>query len=254
VAEAKGKNHLKQLLESNYGDLLLTAELSLVETWLSQIGGAEMLVTGVTSEPVIRLSDSSAAVHKTFVLESAAAEEFPVKSAVIGRADRLPFRSDSIDSMLCLHTLQQTHDPRRMVREVERVLKPEGRVIFSGLNPYSLAGLWSIGSRGRLLGRFPARQVVSRHKLCDWLLLLGLEIEKSRSFCYRPPLHGEKMLARLEFLERLGGRAWPFFGAGYLVQAQKHVSNLIPLAPARNWRSGLAPDGVITSFNRTCKK
>lgn len=254
MAEAKGNKDINQILESRFGGILLATELSLVSSWLNQVGGAELLVTGVTSEPVVRLSDSSSAVHKTFVLESGSVEEFPLKSAVVGRADRLPFRDGSIDLLLALHTLQQTEDPRRMVREVERVLKPEGRVIFSGLNPYSLAGLWSLGSRGRLLGQFPTRQLVSRHKLCDWLLLLGLEIEKSRAFLYRPPLGNEKLLHRLEFLERFGERTWPFFGTGYLVQAQKHVSNLIPLAPARNWRARLAPDGVVTSFNRTCKK
>ena len=232
----------------------MACELSFVKSWLGHLGGVEMVVTGIASEPVIQLAEDAAAINKTFVLESLQGEGARPQKVVIARPDRLPFRSDSIDLLIGLHTLQQTEDPRRMVREVERVLSPEGRVILSGLNPWSLAGLWGLATGGKILGEFPLKQSVSRHMLCDWLLLLGLEIEKSETFGHRPPLQSEAMLGRFAFLEKFGDRAWPFFGAGYLVQAQKHVSNLIPLAPARPWRSRLVPGGVATSFNRSCEK
>ena len=254
MASAKEKDHLKQSFEGGFGELLMACELSFVKTWLGHLGGVEMVVTGITSEPVIRLAEDTAAINKTFVLEAIEGDGIPPGNIVIARPDMLPFRSDSIDLLIALHTLQQTDDPRRMVREVERVLSPEGRVIFSGLNPWSLAGLRGLVTGGKILGEFPLKECVSRHILCDWLLLLGLEIEKSATFGHRPPLQSESMLGKFAFLEKLGSRAWPFFGAGYLVQAQKHVSNLIPLAPARPWRSRVVPGGVATSFNRSCEK
>ena len=254
MAQAKENHQLKQIFEGGFGELLLACELSFAKSWLRQLGGVEMVVTGITSEPVMQLAEDAAAINKTFVLESLEGEGARPQKVVIARPDRLPFRSDSIDLLVALHTLQQTEDPRRMIREVERVLAPEGRVIFSGLNPWSLAGLWGLATGGKILGQFPLKQCVSRRMLCDWLLLLGLEIEKSETFSHRPPLGSEALLGRLAFLEKLGDRAWPFFGAGYLVQAQKHVSNLIPLAPARPWRSRLVPGGVATSFNRSCEK
>ena len=250
----KEKPHIKQTFDSGFGELLLASELAFVRAWLGHVGGVEMVVTGISSEPVIRLAEDAAAVNKIFVVESMDAVETGSGKLVIARPDRLPFRSDSIDLLIALHTLQQTEDPRRMVREVERVLSPEGRVIFSGLNPWSLAGLWGVATGGKILNAFPLKQCVSRHMLCDWLLLLGLEIEKNVTFGHRPPLKSDALLGRLAFLEKLGDRAWPFFGAGYLVQAKKHVSNLIPLAPARPWRSRLVPGGVATSFNRSCEK
>jgi len=254
VPSAKEKSHLKQSFEGGFGELLMACELSFVKAWLGHLGGVEMVVTGIASEPVIQLVEDAAAVNRTFVVESLEEEGIRPANVVIARPDRLPFRSDSINLLIALHTLQQTEDPRRMVREVERVLSPEGRVIISGLNPWSLAGLWGLGSGGKILGEFPLKQCVSRQMLCDWLLLLGLEIEKSETFGHRPPLQSESMLGRFAFLEKFGDRAWPFLGAGYLVQAQKHVSNLIPLAPARPWRSRVVPGGVATSFNRSCEK
>lgn len=254
MASAKENTQLKQSFDGSFGELLMACELSFVKSWLGHLGGVEMVVTGITSEPVIRLAEDAAAINKTFVLEAMDEEGISPANVVIARPDRLPFRSDSIDLLIALHTLQQTEDPRRMVREVERVLSPEGRVILSGLNPWSLAGLWALVSGGKILGQYPLKECVSRHMLCDWLLLLGLEIEKSETFAHRPPLQSESMLGRFAFLEKLGDRAWPVFGAGYIVQAQKHVSNLIPLAPARPWRSRLVPGGIATSFNRTCEK
>ena len=100
----------------------------------------------------------------------------------------------------------------------------------------------------------PNNAIVNTGDVGPAAMVLGLEIEKSQNFAYRPPLKSEALLGRLEFLDKLGARAWPFFGSGYLVQAQKHVSNLIPLRPARNWRIRLAPDSVATSFNSTCEK
>jgi SAM-dependent methyltransferase len=250
----KEKSHIKQVFDNSFGELLLASELAFVRTWLGHVGGVEMVVTGISNEPVIRLVEEAVAINKILVVEAMDADETGPGKLVIARPDRLPFRSDSIDLLIALHTLQQTEDPRRMVREVERVLAPEGRVIFSGLNPYSLAGLWGLATGGRLLNAFPLKQSVSRHMLCDWLLLLGLEIEKSVTFGHRPPLKSDALLGKLALLDKLGDRAWPFFGAGYLVQAKKHVSNLIPLAPARPWRSRLVPGGVATSFNRSCEK
>ena len=53
----------------------------------------------------------------------------------------LPFAAASLDLLLLPHTLELSLDPHATLREVERVLVPEGRVVISGLNPASLWGL-----------------------------------------------------------------------------------------------------------------
>ncbi|MDP3227319.1 MAG: methyltransferase domain-containing protein, partial [Acidovorax sp.] len=44
----------------------------------------------------------------------------------------LPFADNSLDLVLLPHTLEQSLDPHAALREVERVLVPEGRVVISG--------------------------------------------------------------------------------------------------------------------------
>ena len=53
----------------------------------------------------------------------------------------LPFQANSLDLVVLPHTLELSVDPHTTLREVERVLVPEGRVVISGFNPISLWGL-----------------------------------------------------------------------------------------------------------------
>jgi SAM-dependent methyltransferase len=53
----------------------------------------------------------------------------------------LPFPANSLDLVALPHTLELHADPHATLREVERVLVPEGRVVICGFNPASLWGL-----------------------------------------------------------------------------------------------------------------
>ena len=68
--------------------------------------------------------------------------------ALITDAAALPFPAASLDLVVLPHTLELSADPHQVLREVERVLVPEGRVVLSGFNPASLWGLRQ--GRGRL--------------------------------------------------------------------------------------------------------
>ena len=53
----------------------------------------------------------------------------------------LPLASDCIDGVILPHTLDFSPDPHQLMREVERVLIPEGKVLLSGFNPWSQWGV-----------------------------------------------------------------------------------------------------------------
>ena len=55
--------------------------------------------------------------------------------------DALPFDSQSLDLVVLPHALELARDPHLTLREVERVLMPEGRVVIIGFNPASLWGM-----------------------------------------------------------------------------------------------------------------
>src|SRR5690606_28827526 len=54
--------------------------------------------------------------------------------------EELPYASASIDLVVLPHVLEFVAEPHQVLREVERVLIPEGQVIICGFNPWSLWG------------------------------------------------------------------------------------------------------------------
>jgi ubiquinone/menaquinone biosynthesis C-methylase UbiE len=49
---------------------------------------------------------------------------------VRAQAERLPFADDSFDTAVCTLVLCTVHDPEQALREVGRILKPGGRLLF----------------------------------------------------------------------------------------------------------------------------
>src|ERR1019366_694210 len=66
--------------------------------------------------------------------------------------EALPFDAASLDLVVLPHALELARDPHRTLREVERVLVPEGRVLIIGFNP---ASLWGTRQRPRRVRRRP---------------------------------------------------------------------------------------------------
>ena len=155
-----------------------------------------------------------------------------VMSAAGVRSDmhHLPFASNSVDLVVLPHVLEFSETPHQVLREVERVLVPEGHVVIAGFNPYSL---WGIKRRMAGSGAdFPWRgQYLGVRRMKDWLTLLGFETQAGCFGCYIPPVTQEKWLRRLDFMELAGNRWWPIAGATYLVQGIKRQHGLRLLTP-----------------------
>ena len=153
--------------------------------------------------------------------------------------EALPFDTASLDLVVLPHSLELSPDAHGLLREVERVLRPEGRLIILGLNPASLWGLRQNLGRLRPGGEpyLPRTgEFIGYWRLRDWLRLLSFDVEAARFGVYRPPLKTEAWLDRWQWVEGVGSRWWPVLGAVYFIQAVKrvHGMRLIGLAkPSR---------------------
>lgn len=149
--------------------------------------------------------------------------------------DELPFEASSLDLVVLPHALELARDPHQTLREVERVLRPEGRVVILGLNPASAWGLRQ--NLGRLLGGklfLPhAGDFIGYWRLRDWLRLLSFEVEGAHFGGYCPPLRTAQWLGRWRWIERIGSRWWPVLGAVYFVVAVKRVHGMRLIGLAR---------------------
>ena len=156
--------------------------------------------------------------------------------------DALPLATQSVDLVVLPHVLEFAEFPHRILREVDRVMMPEGRVIITGFNPWSLWGVrrWL----RRKNAAYPWRgNFISLLRIKDWLSLLGFEVSAARLACYVPPVTRDKWIRRFGFLEDAGDRWWAVGGGVYVVQAIKRVQGMrILTAPwvAKRAENGLA--------------
>jgi len=176
--------------------------------------------------------------------------------------DALPFPNASIDLVVLPHGLELARDPHQTLREVERVLVPEGRVVIAGFNPASLWGLRQRAGRlkrGLGLGRgsplyLPsAGDFIGYWRLRDWLRLLGFEVEAGRFGCWRPPLQSQAWLERYAWMDRVGDRWWPVLGAVYFLVAVKRVRGmrLVGLVRQEKRKAHAAPAVVANRHRET---
>ena len=160
-----------------------------------------------------------------------------------GVADALPLESAGVDVLFLPHSLDISSAPRQVLREVERVLIPNGRVILFGFNPISAWGLtrWM----PRPAPRVPwCGEQLTAFRIGDWLNVLGIEVERREMLMFRPPVRGA-LSPRLDWLDRLGGRYWPALGGVYGIVAIKRVLPLTPLRPAWSATPALVPGGAV---------
>lgn len=149
--------------------------------------------------------------------------------------DELPFASDSLDLLLLPHVLEFCQQPHQVLREVQRVLLPEGSLLLSGFNPRSLWGMRrAFGNRSE----FPWKgDFIALHRLKDWMSVLGFEVVGGCFAGYAPPFNREKWLRRYAFMEKAGDRWWAVGGGIYFLHAVKRVYGVRPLKP--QWKHSL---------------
>lgn len=169
----------------------------------------------------------------------------------------LPFPASSLDLVVLPHTLEFSADPHATLREVERVLVPEGKVVICGLSPTSL---WGMQQRRRHIYQrlgfgelfLPDQgELIGYWRLRDWLRLLSFEVEAANFGCYRPGFRSEAWLQRFEWMDRAGARWWPILGATYFVVAVKRVRGMRLMEPAWKKQPARARKSVSVASRTT---
>ena len=213
---------LHDWFQSPLGNYLLEREQAWLDHLTPDIFGFHAVQLGL---PKINLLRASRIVHRVTVAPEVGLERNHVRA----QFHELPFDTQSIDLCLLPHVLEFSENPHEVLREVDRVLRPEGRVLVLGFNPWSLFGtrkLWT--SKG-----FPWQgQFVSLVRIKDWLQLLGLEPASGRLTCYIPPCETEQWQKRFRFMEPTGDRWWGVAGGVYMLEAIKKVHGMRLIAPA----------------------
>ena len=214
-------NTLQDWLATPLGGYLLEKEQAYLDDVTPDIFGFHALQLGM---PEVDLLRESRIVHRMRI----AAADHP---DVYAKCHELPLATHSIDLVVLPHVLEFAAEPHAVLREVDRVMMPEGRLVIVGFNPWSLWGLRS--ALGFSRNEYPWNgRFVSLLRVKDWLALLGFDVNAGRLVGYAPPFDNAKLRGRFGFMEPAGDRWWAVGGAVYMLQAIKRVRGMRLLTPA----------------------
>jgi SAM-dependent methyltransferase len=139
----------------------------------------------------------------------------PTLSAMV-EEEHLPLPDNSVDKLLAIHCLEVAERARPLLREIWRVLAPEGRLLLIVPNrrsiwarleatPFGHGHPYSSAQLSRLLGEALLTPV-------DWGNALHV-----------PPLERRIILRSAPAFERVGARISPAFSGVIIVEAKKEV-------------------------------
>lgn len=218
-------------LESWYardkGQYLLTSTRTAVDAILDTAFGYHLLQTGCSRGHA--LFAGSPINHRIY-----AAEQSGEQINLLSLADELPLESDSIDTVIAHHTLDFARNPHQVLREIQRVLTPQGQLLIVGFNPHSLLG---VNARLRALSRHSLwhhHTAVSESRLTDWLHLLGCEVQASIRLGMVPLAGGGALRRWLMRMDSWSNRHNLPGGSLYILHAIKQVSAVN--RPRRQWQ------------------
>jgi SAM-dependent methyltransferase len=235
---------LERWFNSEPGASILAGERALIEPALNNCFGYHLLQLSVSRELSLFANCRVQSRHRCHPLENNNTQcEF----------DQLPFATDSLDTVILHHAHEFVVNPHQVLREIQRVLVPHGKLVVIGFNPWSLLGLYSRVAR-RSRHSIWHNHLLSRRRLTDWLALLGFQINDVHFSFHWLPIKNDRLSGRLNAHSIARWRHnWPF-GSSYVISAVKEQVAMIPTKqrwqiPTKRFRS-LTPVKPTASSGR----
>lgn len=180
------------------------------------VSGLDMLGLGYPS-PYLAPFRASARRVVSMMPAAQGAEPWPAEATVLttlAEEARLPFMDAVFDRVLLVHALEEADAAHAMLREVWRVMAPEGRLVVIAANRWSL---WAQSDATP----FGHGRPYSRTQLGMLLSDALFEPVASARALYAPPWR--PMVKAAEAFERVGELIWPAQGGLVLMEAVKRL-------------------------------
>lgn len=141
----------------------------------------------------------------------------------------LPLVLDNLDLVVASHVLDCAASPHEVLREIERVLVPEGHCILIAFNPISLRGISLLCKS--LFKRGDSHNLYTAFRVRDWFEVLGFEVLEVRSVGQCCRFDHWRVLQRLTWLKQLMALYSRTFGYVRLIHVRKKVIKMTPWKP-----------------------
>ncbi len=223
---ALAQTALKQWFSGTFGQYLLSQEQALIGGLLRQCYGQTLIQ--LSSDNNSELYSESRLARN--IALSCYQQNNQSRHLAVTELESLPIATESVDVVVLHHVLEFSNHPHQIIREVQRILSPHGKIIVVGINPNSFLGFQSLVKGVGVSDRVKASPI-SLSRLDDWLHLLGFGTPKQRYDCYEPPLNNRWLLERFMFLGQIAARFQLIGGGIYILESVKEVTRLTPISP-----------------------
>jgi len=171
---------------------------------------------------------------------------------VISDCSALPIGNDSTDLIILMHALSTANDHHALLREINRVLIPDGKLIIIDFNPISLWGLRHLAQSWLEDAPWAGHYYTAR-RLKDWASLLGFELKQHSRCGYLLPINIQKVIKHSRIPSKIFKKWFNFSAAINILVFEK---NTIPITPVRkHWvkQQILTPKVARPSVGRSMK-
>jgi SAM-dependent methyltransferase len=207
---------LQRFYASALGAVARSAVSGRLETLWPGCAGLDVLGLGYPG-PLMEPWRADARRVVSFMPAAQGAERWPAtgpSAVVLGDELRLPFADSVFDRVILVHALEEATAPRQFLREVWRVMAPEGRIAVIAANR---AGLWALGDATP----FGHGRPYSRRQLGRLMADAMFEPTASAVALHAPPWAWAAPLA--DALERGGRLLRSPFGGVVMMEAVKRL-------------------------------
>jgi SAM-dependent methyltransferase len=219
-------------LRESLGESLLAAEKAALSRLLSERYGKHALLIGVPKQYTVL----KGTLMPNAVVLGPLINKHKIIKYIESEFYELPILEGSVDIVLLPHTLEYIDNPRRLLSEACRIVKPEGWLVVMGFNPWSLWGFrkwWLKNKSIPWSGAFIEMSIIKK-----WLTIADFEPIKQEKIFFRPPFKDRSIFRKLTFLEWVGKKCFSLFGGVYIVIAKPKI---IPLTTIRlRWQQKLS--------------
>ena len=240
--------------QGEIGQRVLQAEQALIKDFLSNAFGYQLLQLSATSKANLIYESRIQSNVICHPLSSVPNQDHTIESPArtVCLFDELPFAEDSFDAVVLHHAQEFVANPHNVLREVERIVIPNGKIMIIGFNPWSLLGLYSsiAGISKKSMWR---NHLLSKQRMVDWLILLGFKVTSSWVTHHRPPIKVARIFDNMTINKHPLWRSIPFGGV-YCISAVKRVSAVTPQKPSWSKKRAFAGLAPIKPTTRVLRK
>lgn len=203
--------------------------------------GYHMVILG--TEGGMPLMDC-ARVQQVITSSPAVPEVSSTSLHVLADDEALPFESESVDVVVALHALDISRQPHQVLREIHRILTPQGHLLLAGLNPRSFLGVWRRLHGWLRRSRWRDLGFLSISKITDWLTLLDFASAPASHKLAMPTLGEGRAAKRIQQLDDWWVNHNLPGGSVYVIEASKRVTGSIHGPAVRRHATRIMPISV----------